>query len=328
MLTILLSCSIVLKSSNRVRRMINSAADFLEVRGVDNIGEITLAYLLFDHVPGEVLRSSGVYPDRQRITVLVRPVQNSHGSVGDVELEVSYGERGLFRPLYRLAQLIWFELFGSKQGSDERPDSVWAEHAWFAKASVALVLIVVVLALLWWKFMLPAPRQEARGPQQVGPPQSKERVEEKGPIASVTPSPRPKPSPILREEKTLVARAGWSKDREAALRAVQVEPTRNATQTVDLSSQKTKVVLSLPVYDNQGRIYFSYRLTLSAAETVLWQQTLRAPKVSLTGYAHLVDLFLFGRRLPNANLYNLQAEGKSAIGWQPLGDVRFNSKQQ
>jgi hypothetical protein len=322
----LFSCSFDWKNSKRVRQLLASEAGFLEVRGVDNTGELTLAFLFLDHVSGEGFRGSVVNPNGQRVTVSVRPVQKSDESLGGVELEVSYEEGGLIPPLYGLVQRVWVKLFN--QGSNERSDQLWGRHAWLAIASVALLLIIVILSLVWWRVMLPGPRQEARSPQQIGQPQSKEGVEDKGQVSSASPSPPPKPSPIPREQNKLIARANWSTDREAVLRTIQIEPTRSIAQAIDLSSQKTNVLLSLPVYDNQGRKYLNYRLTLFAAETVLWKQTLRAPKVSLTGYAHIVDLLLFGRRVPNSSSYDLQIEGKSAMGWQPLGHVGLRSDQQ
>ena len=115
-------------------------------------------------------------------------------------------------------------------------------------------------------------------------------------------------------------------DRASAVHAIPLEPSRGETRTLDLSRDQTAVTLSVPVYDSKGRKYFRYRLTLSAAAKPLWQQTLRAPKTSLTGYAYNLNFSLSSRRLTGTGPYDLRVEGSTKDSWQRLGSLTLRWK--
>ncbi len=314
---------------SRGRWLIGPEAAVVEVRGQDTEGELTLATLLLgdDQVPGGTFGGSVVDPGGQKVTVWLTPVRDD-GAVKGAQLEVSYQHPGFRRPVSQLARRVWFGLTGIRKDDDKVLAGLKPGHAWWARTGVAVALVMMAAALIWWQLPLRSPWREIKSRQQTGQPQGEEQVEGKRPGASVTPSSLPKQSPALKELNPLVARVNWSVDREAALRAIPLEPTRGETQMIDLSRGEMKVLLSVPLYDDQGRTYSRYRLTLSAAETRLWQQTVRAPKVSLTGYAHILDLLLFTRRLPETGPYDLQVEGRIQSDWRPLGKVRFSPKEQ
>ena len=321
-----LSYSFDPKMWSRGRLLIAPQAAVIEVRGQDTVGELTLATLLVGdaHVTEGTFEDSVIQPGGQKVTVSLTPVRDANGAVKGAQVEVSYHHPGLKRSVSQLAQLIWFGSIGRKNDLAR----LKPQHAWWLRTAVALAFIVVTSALVWWQLPLRPPRREIGLREKTGQTQGEQQVEGKTPIASLTPGPLPRQSPTLREVNPLVARATWSVDRDAALRAVSLESTRGETQMIDLSHRQTKVFLSLPVYDEQGRTYSRYRLTLSAPETsFFWQQTLRAPKVSLTGYAHILDLMLFTRRLPQTGHYDLQVEGSIDGAWRPLGKVRFNPKR-
>jgi hypothetical protein len=125
----------------------------------------------------------------------------------------------------------------------------------------------------------------------------------------------------------LIARATWSKDPQAAVSAIPIEPTRGEVKTIDLSPRQTQILLNLPLYADSVK-YSRYRITLVAADEQLWQQTLRAPVVSLTGNAHILNLMLFTQRMPSNTQYDLRVEGQTQRGWQPLGHVLLNSVER
>ena len=207
-------------------------------------------------------------------------------------------------------------------------------HPWVSFALAATLLVVVALGIWalrqrWQKQPLAKHREgvQQRSDQlQTEPDNSREIAKE--PEASGTPSPIPKQSPSLKEMNPLIAQATWSVERNAALRAISLEPTRGEIQVIDMSSGETRVFLSVPLYDDQGRTYSSYRFTLSAPDARLWQRALRAPKVSLTGYAHILDLLVFTRRLPQSGSCDLNVEGSSQGVWRPVGKVRLKPKEQ
>ena len=121
----------------------------------------------------------------------------------------------------------------------------------------------------------------------------------------------------------MIARANWSTDPQTVLRAIPVEPTRGEVQRVDLSGRQIRLLLSLPLYDG-SRKYPRYRVTLAAPGKQLWGRTLRAPTISLTDNAHILNLVLFPKQLSGTGPYDLQVEGWTQGLWQPLGHVLLN----
>lgn len=323
------SYSFDLKTTNSIRYPITADVGVIEVRGRDAAGELTLATLLLgdSQALGEVIKDSLVHSGGQKVTLRLTPIRETDGTVESAQLEVRYTEPHLMQPVSRLARRVWLGLKGVKRGHDQLSVVLRSGHARLVKAGVIAALIIVVSALIWWLFPAPLPRREVKLPGQSVQPHSEEQAEVKPPAASVTPSPLPQPSPTPKEGRPLLASAAWSRDREAALRAVSVEPTRGEPQMIDLSRRQTKIILSLPIYSVEGQVYSRYRVTLSAAETQVWQQTLRKPKVSLTGYAYILELSLFTRRLPLTGPYKLQVEGRTQSSWRPLGSVALSPEE-
>lgn len=322
-----LSSSCDLKMTNSIRYQLMADADFIEVRGRDAAGELTLAML---H-PGdsqaqrEAFEDSFIQPGGQKVTVRLTPNPEMEGAIESAQLEVRYTEPYLRRPVSRLVRRVGFGLNGGKGSHDQFWAGFKSGQARLAKAGVATTLIMVVSALIWWLIPASPPKREVKQPTQSFQPHSEEQAEVKQPpAATVTPTPLSKPAPTPKEGRLLIASAAWSRDREAALRAVSVEPTRGEPQSIDLSRRQAKILLSLPLYSVEGQIYSSYRVSLFAAETRLWQQTLSKPKASLTGYAHILDLSLFTRRLPETGPYKIHVEGHAQGRWRLLGSIALS----
>jgi hypothetical protein len=286
------------KTTRRVRHTISEGAGVIEVRGRDAAGELTLAMVF---LPDGEFSDSVVQPGGKEVTVRLKPASETGGAASGVELEVSYVERGLMRAVFRLgdSSLDWLSA---------------GRYRWLT-AGAAVALVIAALTVVFWRLPL--------RPEQV---KEKEQVEVKPPVISATPAPTPKPVRGIEEAKPLLARATWSMDREAALQAIVVEPTRGEARMIDLSRGETKIVLSLPPYDEGGHAYSRYRLKLFAADTQLWQQPLRAPKASLTRYSHILNLLLSTRRLPETGLYDLRVEGYAQGVWRPLGHLALIPK--
>jgi hypothetical protein len=313
------------KTTRRVRHTIGAGAGVIEVRGRDAAGELTLAtlFLCDEEVAGGEFSDSVVHPGGQKVTVRLKPAPETGGAVRGVQLEVSYAQR---RAVFRLAGRVGFGAGGAEKGSDYSLAWLSAGRYRWLTAGAAVALVMAALTLVWWRLLLtPPPGQSGGSGEQV---KEKEQVEVKPPVISATPSPTLKPARSIEEAKPLLARAIWSTDREAALRAVVVEPSRGEPQAIDLSKGETKVVLSLPPYNEGNHAYSRYRLKLFAAESQRWQQTLRAPKASLTRYSHILVLSLSTRRLSETDLYDLRVEGYVQGVWRALGHLALSPKKK
>jgi len=110
---------------------------------------------------------------------------------------------------------------------------------------------------------------------------------------------------------------GQSRDPEAALHAIQIEPTRAEATAVNFSDQ-FRVLSSLPLFDDD-RPYTRYRVVLGRGDELYWQQTLRAPTVSLTGSANVLSLVLYPKQLTQQRVYDLRIEGYTHEGWNAIG---------
>jgi hypothetical protein len=295
------------RRKDRSRFVIGPEANVIEVRGRDAEGELTLAILIvdYDQIPvGGALRDSLVLEGGQKVAVQLTPIWDAERNVEGGQLEVRYAER---------AWLGWSGRLRRERDVSESPGS---SYAWLIKAGLALALIVVALILIW--FQLRPSRQEARPPEQAGQPPT----EEEKPASPVTP-PTPHGQPPPSKGTTLIARATWSKDPQSALSAIPIEPTRGEVRTIDLSRRQTQMLFNIPQYAGSVK-YSRYRITLVAADEQFWQQTLRAPAVSLTGNAHILNLVLFPQRMPSNTQYDLRVEGQTQSGWQRLGHVVLN----
>jgi len=122
----------------------------------------------------------------------------------------------------------------------------------------------------------------------------------------------------------LIAQANWNPNPEAVLRAMRIEQTRSEVAQVDRSSRQTRLLISLPVHSDEGRIYSRYRVTLVVAGKEIWQPSFQAPPVGEDKRRRVLEVVLFPQRLPEANSYELRVEGRTPSGWQPLGHVLLN----
>lgn len=314
--------------SSRGQWLIDAEVSVVEIRGQDSLGELTLATLLLseDLVPGKTFGDSVTHSGGHRVSLWLTPILDANGGVKGLQLEARYDHHGLGRRISRLGERLWFGLTAIGRTDDKVVARRSAGYVWLARTGVAVALIILAFAFIWWQIHRRS-AQEVKSREQTKQSQGEQRVEGTRPVDSVSPSPLPKQSPPVREVNPLVAQADWSVDRDAALRAISLEPTRSGIQMIDLSRRETKVLVSVPLYDDQGRKYSHYRLNLSAAEKPLWQRTLRAPRVSLSGYAHILDFSLFTRRLPDTGPYDLQFEGNIQGSWKPLGTLRFSPKE-
>lgn len=313
--------------TTRVLQRVQEEARVIEVRGRNESGELTLATLLLSdgHVHG-AFKDSVVRPGGQVLTVKLTPIRRPVGAAEAMQLEVSYKETGLVRTVSRVARRAWSGLTGGLRNGQVRLSLKRRDIRW-AKAVVAASVIIAVSVMVWRQFQLPPQQKEATTAEQMGQPQNVEQVKEARPATSASPSPTPGQSRAPKEMSPLIARAAWGTDKAAALNAISVETTRDDSRSVDLSREGAKAILSFPLYDDEGRKYSHYRLTLSSKGVRLWQQTLSAPKVSLTGYAHILVLTLFTRRLPDNGPYDLQVEGRNPGGWRHLGSIQLRTKQ-
>jgi hypothetical protein len=317
-----LSYSLDLTKTSSGRWLIDQAT-VIEIRGEDVDGELTLATLVLrDAQIDGVFKDAFIQPGGQKLNVWLTPEYDAEGAFNGNRLEVSHEPSGLGWGISQWVISAWSGLTGTRKDHDRvwltsRPD-----HSWWVKASAVTALLVVAAALSWWLLSPRSPRPEIRPDDEAGPLASPPRGGET-PVSSATPSPAPGASPV-KEVRPLLAQATWSMDRDSAQRAVSLERTRGEVQTLDLSRQQMNVLLSVPLYDDQGRRYTRYRVNLSAAGTRNWQQTLRSPRVSLTGYAHILDVKIFPQQLPGDGPYQLEVEGNIKEGWRPLGMVTLN----
>jgi len=306
------------------------------VRGRDEAGELTLATLFLrdEGVAAGEFNGSVVQPGGQKVTVRLKPAPETGGAVRGMQLEVSYAGRGLLRAAFRLAGRVGFAVGGAEKSNGYSPAWLGAGRYRRVTAGAAAALVIAGLTLVLWR--LPStpptheqnPSEQSVGPEGGGLVKEEEQIRVKPPVISATPSPTPKPARGTEEAKHLLARATWGTDRGAALNAVAVEPTRGEARMIDLSGGETRIVLSFPLYDEGGHPYSRYRLKLSVAGAQLWQQILRAPESSLTGYAHILNLSLFARRLPETGPYDLRVEGRTQGVWRPLGHLTLIPKNQ
>jgi hypothetical protein len=296
----------------------------IEVRGRDNQGVLTLAILLvdFDHLPvGVPFRDSVVGPGGQEVQIQLTPTWGADRETKCAVVEVRYAHSPLLR---RIAQTMRRPKLGlSNQLSRDSRAAKRSnlEYAFSLSAWSAIALVVAAITLIW--FVLPGSKPGTRPPQQAEQPATE--VEKPG--GALTPPKMPEQTQSEKKTAPLIARVTWSADRQAALRAIATEPSRGEVKTIDLSRRSEEVFLSLPLYDDAGSTYSRYRVTL-IGDKRLWQQTLRAPKESLTGNAHILSLMLDARRLQKENQYDLRVEGWTRSGWHSIGHVLLNPTER
>jgi hypothetical protein len=133
------------------------------------------------------------------------------------------------------------------------------------------------------------------------------------------PSPLPVPPPASPETPPLIAQVTWSQDPTTAAKAIFIEATRAQVTGIDLSRQPVTLFLHVPQYDEDSEPYVRYRVILVSPQQTIWQQTIRAPKISLTETGHVLQVTLFPQRLPKADGYEWRVEGQTQSDWQPVG---------
>lgn len=320
-----LTCSFDPEKTKRVRQMIG--AGVVEVRGRDEAGELILATLPASYGEDDRAPRGGtiVHPGGQKITIRLTPAGDAGGATNSSWLEVSFAKRGLMRSAHRLARTAWSGVAGGGAGGEGgREAHVW-RRAGAITAGMAAALMLAAVFLIWRRPGPLPPSREVAPPEQAALSRGDEGGGREEPVITTTPPPPPPETPPApKRSSPPPARAAWRTDREAALLAVPLELTRGESRVVGASRRDAKVVVSLPLYDERGRAYTRYRVTLSSGESRLWQQTLRAPKVSLTGYTHTLELALFAQRLRVPGPYVLAAEGRAEGPWRPVGKVALS----
>ena len=302
------------KRRNRVQFQIGPEGGVIEVRGRDDLGTLTLAILLveFDQLQsGGAFRDSTVSQGGQKVEIQITPVWNGESEAKAALVKVDYSSlRSLQRvakPMQR-AKAVLSSLLPSHSAVSPGSER---KAAFLLKASAAIG-VLAVLFLTW--SILRRPRPAITTPEQAGQP----TIEEQKP-GSPSPSKKPEQAQPAPKVAPLIARATWSSDPQAALRAIPAEPTRSEVKKVDASGKQQQLLVSLPLYDDGGRTYSRYRITLAEPAKSVWQQTLLAPKVSRTGHAHILDLALVTQRLTKGIQYELRVEGWTRNSWQQIG---------
>jgi len=302
--------SIELSRTNRVEFSVGPEAGVIEVQGGTEQEALTLATLLveFDLIPiGGAFRDEVVLEGGQKIEIELIPRRDSSGEVESAQVLVSYADTRLMRLLFRPTR-------------EDQPENAGSQRQRLVWVLVTCVLLAAVLLFVWF--------QLRTVPQQVSPPQQAEqpKTEEEKPIQPAPP-PAPPEQPPPKDLTRALARASWSNDPQTALRSIQIEPTRGEVKQLELSRRQTQELLRIPAYNNDGAKYSHYRITLVLAGNRVWQETLRAPSVSLTSTSHILDLVLYGSRMSGTEPYDLQVEGRTQTSWKVLGHIVFNPKR-
>jgi hypothetical protein len=300
---------------NRVQFLMGPDAGVVEVRGQDANEELTLAILMVrcDEIPaGQAFKDSVADRNDREVEIELTPIRDADGNIEGAHIMVNYTVPGSILSMSWLGRRVWLRFWESLIG--KRSADVEPRYEWLAKAAVLATLVALALILVWlW-------REPSRPgvPDQVAQPP----VEETKPVSPATPTP-PEQPPAPKIGAPLVARATWSTDPRSALSAIAIEPMRGEHRTADLSS-RTELLLSLPVFDNTGRKYSRYRVTIADGAEEVWQRTLQAPHVSLTGSAHILNLLVFPRQLAQQGSYDLRIDGASRRDWESLGHISLN----
>ena len=303
------------KRRNRVQFQIGPEAGVIEVRGSDDLGTLTLAILLveFDQLQsGGAFRDSMVSQGGQKVEIQITPVWNGNSEAKGALVKVDYSSlRSLQRvakPIQR-AKGVFSNLLPGHSLVTPGPER---KAALLLTASAAVV-VLSVLFLSW--SILRRPQPAITTAEQAG--QTKIEEQESGSLS--VPSKKTEQAQPAPKVAPLIARASWSTDPQAALLAIPAEPTRSEVKTVDASGKQQQLLVSLPLYDDGGRTISRYRITLAEPGKSVWQKTLLAPKVSLTGHAHILDLALVTQRLTKGIKYELRVEGWTRSSWQQIG---------
>jgi hypothetical protein len=309
------------KQIKRSQFLIGPDVEVIEVRGRDAVGELPLAILLVEDgriAAGEAYKDSIVHTGGQKVEVQLTPVLNAQGKVEGAQLAVCYVETRFIQSLFNLVEQAWLALGRLAKRARNLWQDQGAGFSWLAKTIVAVIVILAALLFIWWR--LQSSYRPSLPPQQAEQPPT----DDKKPDSPVVPQTPPEAPQNQKKAELLIARAAWSSDPQTALSAIPIEPTRGEGKTIDLSRRQTELFLNLPVYDTAGRKYSRYRIILVTTEKSIWQQALRAPVISLTGNAHILNVTLFSKQLPSSGSYEVRVEGFNQRGWQVLGHLLLN----
>jgi len=303
------------RRTTRVQLDINPGESLIEVRGEDAQGALPVAMLIVccDDIPsGEAFRDSILLDAGQRVTIQLKPIRNVSGDLERATVEVSYSETKLMRAVIwylQRASLRLAELTKHHKGSDV----VMLDYSWLAKTGFVLALIVAI-TLIWFQFR-PSNNKAPSAVSDGGP-----GVPTVQPGVSAPPAISPA-LPVQKQNAQLIAKATWSRDQEAARQAIRLETERGEVPKVEILRRQRRLLIALPQVAAEGEIYTYYRATLLAAYKPIWQQTLRAPRVRPSPYAHALNVWLSPQSQIKTEAFVLRFDGKTRSGWQPLGQV-------
>jgi hypothetical protein len=304
------------------RCVIGNEASFIEVRGSDTTGEVALAMLVRGSAQGNYeFEGSVVHAGGQKVSLKTKRFQQTADAEVQIQLEINYTQnRGIVGEIKQISEQIKTAL-ASKSG----PTRDTSRAVRFAIVGIA-ILVLSLAAVLTWRLHNDTRINPSDGVVKVAP------AGDEGSKTTTFPTPNPvvipseKASPT-RYDSMPVAQARWTTDRNAALHAISLEPMRSdSSRPLPLSESDRKTIISVPLYDHEGRLYARYRIKLLSGEKHLWQQTLIAPKNSLTGYTHVVEVVFSKAHLTSNNLYDLQVEGFTGGEWHSLGKLTFSGR--
>jgi hypothetical protein len=313
------------RRASQIRLNVEPEADVIEVRGSDAHGELVLATLLVrceQLAPGESFEDWILLEGGQKVTIRLTPIRDADGEVETVQVTVSYAETQPIRAVVWLAQRAGFGLTEKLGSHGQTSGEIKPNYVWLAKAGAVVTLIVGALVIAWFQF-----RQQS--PPMVSPPRAEQPgMKQQQGAPPTQPSPPSIQPPTPREPASLIARAAWSTDPDAALRAISIERTRSGTPTAKLSPPETTVFVKLPVEDETGRTYSDYRITLVSHGKSIEQQALAAPKLTTAARVHILSVTLLSERLPKSDFSDLRVEGRSKTGWRSIGRLHLSSPGQ
>ena len=302
--------------TTRVQLDIDPGESVIEVRGEDSQGALPVAILIAccDDIPsGGAFRDSIMLEAGQKVTIQLRPIRNQSGDVEKASVEVSYAETRLIRAVSWYAKRAWLgfvEITRHQKG----PHVVGQDNSWLVMAGIILALIVAAVTLIW--FQLRTPNNEVPSQLSGGPP----------PLPTIQPAPStPAPVaptlPVQKQAFSLIARATWSSNPEAARQAIRLDTERGEIREIEIPHLQRSLLIALPQTDTESIAYTHYRATLLAADKPIWQQTLQAPRGSQSKPAHVLNVLLSSQPRLKAEPLLLRFDGKTRRGWQPLGEV-------
>jgi hypothetical protein len=322
--------SIDLSRESRIEVQLPADAAAIEVKGGDGLGEITLAIL---PVSLDLIPISGKFKDsvlqigRRELEIQMAPIRDAGGIVECAEVTVSYSDHrktpGVLSLIPRALRVSsgWtstaFDVMRERWTATKAGDPLTRRAGW-----LAVILVISALAFVWLRLQ---PTRQKPVIDQTATPPAGERE-----ISPPPTSPRPEPQPSTAQGRPTPppARASWSYDPRAVLRAVRIEPTRAETATLGFSGGQTTVYVKLPLYDDIGQRYLNYNLLLSAGEKTLWRRTLESPRITAAGQGPILKLVLSSKSLPHMDTLNLRVDGSRKAGLHPLGEVSLHREDR